>query len=1093
MQTNNKKELFDNLNGFIKKYYFNKLLKGTIYLFSTLIIFFILFSTLEYFSRFNVQSRTFLFWSYLFINFIIITRFVIVPILQLLKIGKIISYKNAAQIIGSHFSEIDDKLINIIQLGEMSKSENDLINSSINQKISLIKPINFSAAISFSENKKYAKWIIIPLIIVALLYVSGKKHVLTESSARIVKHNTLFEPEAPFKYLFKNSFNVIQYEDWILNFEIVGREIPSSIYLMSGNSSFKLNEYKPNNYNFVFKSINQDFDFYLSAGGYKSKLYTVKVLKMPKVIDLSIKLDYPKYTKIPNNTIKNNGDLIIPEGTTVSWDVYLQNTEEVTMVFLNDTITKKTANNFKHSIKSAISSTPYQIITSNSNGLNDSLSYFMSIIKDEFPVISVTQEYDSISGRFLFNGEIRDDYAISKLMFFCEGISGDLDSVFYENIKIERLAKSFFYFEYDFNELDFNPGSRIKYYFSVWDNDMVNGNKKTNSQTFVHQEMTKDNIIKKKDAANAKTKNNIKKSLEIANEIKQDVIKLNKDALNKKEIGWEEEEEIRRILEKQKKLEKQIKKTQEQNSRNINNQEKLNSKFFDKQKELEKLMNELINEETKKMLEKMSELLNELDKEKLKSILEKIEKENHNTEKELDRELELFKQLEFEQKIEETIEKIELLKNKQKELNKKFDEDNINKDLLSNKQDSLYKEMTRIEKDIETLRRQNEKLENKTKIPETKQIEENIKEEMLKSKTSIQKNKKRQAKNAQKNTIKNIEKLKNLLDNIKMEKQEDIPIENMESLRQILDNLIVLSFDQEELISSVKNTPRNSHEFVNIIRNQNKLSENCKIIEDSLFALSKRVIQIESVVNKEINAINNNIEKVIYQLGNREINKSIEKQQFIMASINNLALLLSEILEQMQKDFDSSFKCNKPRNCNKPKNCNKPSMSELNKAQKKLNQKIKSSQKRGNANKNNAEKLMKLAKNQEEIRNQLLELRKEMQGGEEKGKIDEIIKKMDDNETDIINNQITIETIKRQEDILTRLLEAENANREKDTDKERKSFEWILSEENTTEKYKEYKKKKEAQEELLNTTPIQLKPYYKKKVNSYFKSLIQSE
>ena len=167
-------------------------------------------------------------------------------------------------------------------------------------------------------------------------------------------------------------------------------------------------------------------------------------------------------------------------------------------------------------------------------------------------------------------------------------------------------------------------------------------------------------------------------------------------------------------------------------------------------------------------------------------------------------------------------------------------------------------------------------------------------------------------------------------------------------------------------------------------------------------------------------------------------------------------------------------------------------MSELNKAQQKLNQKIKAALK-GKLNKNNAKGLMSLAKTQEEIRNQLLELRKEMQTKEDKQKIDDIIEKMDNNETDIINNEISIETIKRQEDILTRLLEAENAIREKNTDKERESFEWTLSEENTTEKHKDYINKKEAQEELLNTTPMQLKPYYKKKVSSYFKSLIQSE
>ena len=47
--------------------------------------------------------------------------------------------------------------------------------------------------------------------------------------------------------------------------------------------------------------------------------------------------------------------------------------------------------------------------------------------------------------------------------------------------------------------------------------------------------------------------------------------------------------------------------------------------------------------------------------------------------------------------------------------------------------------------------------------------------------------------------------------------------------------------------------------------------------------------------------------------------RGTEKQQFVMTSINNLALLLSEILEQMQRDLDLNSKCNKPKNCNKPK------------------------------------------------------------------------------------------------------------------------------------------------------------------------------
>jgi hypothetical protein len=318
----------------------------------------------------------------------------------------------------------------------------------------------------------------------------------------------------------------------------------------------------------------------------------------------------------------------------------------------------------------------------------------------------------------------------------------------------------------------------------------------------------------------------------------------------------------------------------------------------------------------------------------------------------------------------------------------------------------------------------------------------------------------------------------------------------METLRKILENLVTLSFDQEKLMQHAKSTPRNSAEFIKIVQRQNKLADNSQIIEDSLLALSKRVVQIQATINREITAINKNMNKATKELEGRQIEKAAERQQFVMTSTNNLALLLSEILEQMQKDLEMPpSNCNKPKNCNKPNpNCKKPSMSQLKEAQKKLNKEMKkgkSGKKGKKKGEKNAKKLMQLAKKQEAIRKQLMELRDEQGKNGEKGKLDKILEDMQENETDIINNRITQETIARQEEILTRLLEAEKAEREQDEDDKRKSTEWNFIPDNTTEQYLEYKKQKQQQEELLKTTPVQLKPYYKKKVNTYFNTLIK--
>ena len=66
---------------------------------------------------------------------------------------------------------------------------------------------------------------------------------------------------------------------------------------------------------------------------------------------------------------------------------------------------------------------------------------------------------------------------------------------------------------------------------------------------------------------------------------------------------------------------------------------------------------------------------------KLKKLLENLEDQNLNIEEELDREIELFKQMEIEQRLTELNKKIKEIKSKQDSLtnNKNIDQNSIDK------------------------------------------------------------------------------------------------------------------------------------------------------------------------------------------------------------------------------------------------------------------------------------------------------------------------------------------------------------------------------------------------------------------------------
>ncbi len=85
--------------------------------------------------------RTVLFYIYVLTVIAVISKLIIIPLFKTWKLGKTLSYEQAATIIGNHFTEVKDKLLNTLQLNELSEnSNNELVQAGIDQKIQNLKP-----------------------------------------------------------------------------------------------------------------------------------------------------------------------------------------------------------------------------------------------------------------------------------------------------------------------------------------------------------------------------------------------------------------------------------------------------------------------------------------------------------------------------------------------------------------------------------------------------------------------------------------------------------------------------------------------------------------------------------------------------------------------------------------------------------------------------------------------------------------------------------------------------------------------------------------------------------------------------------------
>ena len=965
--------LIQKLDGFIRKYYKNQRLRGLIYSVGLVLVFFISVTIIEYFAHFDTGIRTALFYSFLAATLFVLSRFVAIPLSKLYKLGETISYEDASGIIGKHFSNVQDKLLNVLQLQSLQNSEQSistnhyqLIEASIDQKTSELKPIPFTSAVDFSENKKYVKYALIPVLLITVILFAAPS-IITDGTKRLVKHNDYFEKEAPFQFtIINNDLKTVTQEDFELKVKITGDEIPDNIFVEIDGNEFKLDKENIVNFNYIFKNVQKSIRFQLAADGFKSKEYELIALPNPILLDFDIALAYPKYLNKKDEVIKNTGDLIVPAGTKLSWNFNTQNTRQLRLNF-NDTtfsVSPSSENIFKYSQRLFRDKT-YSITTANQFlKSKDSITYSINVIPDAYPQIAVTEKKDSTSTkRIYFRGEIKDDYGFNKLSFNYRFINNN-DSASTDQYK-KMITNSIpiavsktqpqdqFYHHWNMAELGVSPGDEIEYYFEVWDNDGVTGSKSSRSQKMIFKAPTLKELEENTDKNNNKIKEDLQESIREAKEVQKELADLQRKVAEKKDLSWEEKKKLKELLDKQKELQKKVEKVKNENQQNNeqkNEYKQPNEEMLEKQRQLEELFDKVMTPELKEKYDELQKLLEKLDKDKVQEALDKMKLENKDLLKELDRNLEIFKQLEVEQKIQESIDKLNELSKKQEDLAKQSEDKKSDSKEQKAKQDDLNKKFEDLKKDLKELEKKNSELEEPQKLEDTEKKQEDVQKEMQNSSEQLNDNKKKDAAKSQKEAAKKMQEMSQQMEQAQAKEQQEQEGEDIDKMRGLLENLIQLSFGQESLMGDLSKTKAHDPQYVKINQKQKKLKDDSKMIEDTLLALSKRVPQIAAAVNKEISAINMNMDKAVDEIkesqspspdGKNHKQEAMSRQQLAMTSINNLALMLNEALVAMQA---AAKKPGKPGSgsCNKPGGKGeKPSMASMRKMQEQLNQQIK--------------------------------------------------------------------------------------------------------------------------------------------------------
>lgn len=1106
------------LEHFIRKFYKNELLRGGILFLFFGLLYFLLVTGLEYFFWFGSGVRRILFGLFLVIELILFGRFICWPIFKLIKLARGIDYYQAAHLIGKHFPEVNDQLINMLQLKKMSlqHTESDLLAASIDQKAKELRPVPFERAIRFSTSFKYLKFLAVPVLFIVMLWVFGKSDWYRLGYERLSNYNQAYQPPAPFYFRILNESLIVD-EGSSLSVQVgtVGEIVPGEVHIITDQGTFLLHTGENQIFTYRFENLERSFSFILKANGIQSDTYKVKVVKIPKIQDLKMDIKYPAYLQKASKSYEGLQNIRVPEGSVVNWEILGNHVEQIKIKLESDSIYnfKRENNHFEWS-QPVMESMRYELTSSNQQRSNyERLQARIDVIKDEFPEIFLESKQDSSRGlNLFFKGQAMDDYGITALYLRYYKKENEDHK---KTVKIPVSPSNFMEFYAAFPDtIQLEKGESYELYFEVYDNDGVHGPKRTRSKKFsIYEKTDKERAQERLESS----KRNISDFENYLGDFRENNDRINKfklERIEKGESDYKLRNSLKDFLIREKKGIENAKTLAEELERNLEKAENSSTENDNLKKRLEKNRDNLSkNEELLRELEKYSK---ELSNDKLNEKLDYYNRQRKNQFRSLESLLELTKRLYVKQKSRQLTEDLEELTERQHKLIESSDSESEN-------QKEVNDDFEKWKSDFSNLEKENQNLRNPRNLSRDenaeKQITDSLKEayEQLEEAEEVKKEDQQKAKDLEKKGKQKQEeggdRMKNLLENMQLN-LEEMDMKQLQEdagmLRRILSNLLSFSFDQEDLMEQVRGITKDHPGLGRYIRHQQHLKDNFKHVDDSLYALALRNPVISDDIFEEITTVDYNMEVVLENLAKGGLYKGVSSQRFIISSSNELANLLDDALQNMEMQMESMGSGQGSMPLSQPNDGNGEfQLEDIIKAQEGLLQELKEESEKGKEGENgdegnqrngengeqdgpgkegkgekNFEEIFEIYKRQAELREKMNALLDRLQEGHKD--YDPLRKDMEKMEEDILKGSSDKQSQQRMQHIIKRMLRLQEALYDKEKDGKREAETNTQQVERNTLHYKEEMKKMFGSEEILNRQALPLQNLYKRLIKDYF-------
>ena len=1021
----------------------------------------------------------------------------------------------------SNLPELKDTL----DLEKSTQGNRALVDAAIIQNLSKIEPKRLEDILNnYIRESAYYKYytLFIGLSIASLIVFCFTAINFNAATQRSFSFWESFEKPNPYQYVINpGNITIEQGSPFQVDIEFQGDLVPDNVSLQiktSVEENFRTRAMELSGLSFssIPLDLNNDLQYYVQMDGYKSEVFKADVQLRPRFSELQATIIPPSYTELDSTTVTYPISQIRPyEGSTLKLSGRLNKSVSFLQLYTTNELLDLYVQNdstFKYQIPVKEPDT-LGFHIEDQNGLTSQNPFQIVVAPqfDQYPLVEIIEPEQSIQEvnpteiEILFRAT--DDFGLTAASLNYELRRAYVEEPLTGSIALDRPQESVLQpFVWGLESFGLKPQDELTFWITVSDNDGYNGFKSANSQKLV---LTVPSLvdyfedIDKKEEDVETDLDEISEAFEQTQKQYEQFKERMKD--NPENAGYEERRELEQVQKQQEEVQKKIDELNKKFSELKEELSKDNMLSEETQKayeELQKLMEEIDDPEYLKAMEKLKEQLSQMNPEQMSEAIENLEFNEKLYKERLERTIELFKELKLNSDLDKLAKSFEDMARKEQERQETDGEPQTSKEQQALEQ--TLKENEQLKSQVDSLS-QNTSDKNKQTVSEyqeqTKQELEKISEQLEKEigeKNSGdnsgekqegqqgQKQDQNQQQQRQQQNQQMAEKTRSMMQSMGQQQQQI----NIAGLQYILYSLLNLSLEQEDLTTLASATENRSQAYVSYARNQRNVEGIFKAVSDSLYQLSAQIPQFSNQINEKKLEVEKRLQRSLEQMSERNRSQSSVASRQALGGINDIAFMIASLLEQLQNSQNSSGGGAGSMSMQQMME----QLSQSGEQQQKLNQMMQdmiNDMQGERLSQDQMERLNQIAKQQNQIRKQLQQLQQqgEMDGDQIGSELQRMIEDMEDTINDLRGGSTDPIMIERQQNILSRMLQAEQAMQERDEEDKREGNIAENYDQNRPPELTLEELEKQIRNRLNDPNFTKYSPDYQRLIENYFELL----